>query len=278
MIIYTSYGSGKVYGEDIEKLYRLWTGRSMGDFTTHNEYLVVARTDTGEIVGAAMVIVMPDVVRSRRWGLVENVFVHPSYRKQRIGAELMRVIEIQAFGLGCKFIKLTSRKPEGQALYRSLGYREGIAFYRTISEQGLQDCKVATVCVAGYFDPIHEGHLDHIEKAGALGRLVVIAGTTEQCDQKHKGHHFHSWDGKVRMLLKMGAHKVVPNMDTDGTCAKTLMAIRPNIFAKGEGVRLRDLPIAEVRACAEIDCKIVVGIGSRLNESRKFWKGAVCEY
>lgn len=130
------------------------------------------------------------------------------------------------------------------------------------------------VAVAGYFDPAHEGHLDHIEVAKALGDwLVVIAGTEEQCDKKHggQGRHFHSWEGKVRLLKKLGADEVVPNMDTDGSCAETLRWVRPNIFAKGGEDTMDTIPANEIAICREIGCQIMCGVGRRLNRSSKFW-------
>jgi cytidyltransferase-like protein len=36
-----------------------------------------------------------------------------------------------------------------------------------------------TVMVAGKFDPLHEGHIDHIRKAAKLGKLLVITHTDE---------------------------------------------------------------------------------------------------
>jgi len=127
------------------------------------------------------------------------------------------------------------------------------------------------VVVAGYFDPIHEGHLDHIESAKTLGDvLVIIAATEEQCAKKH-GHYFHSWEGKVRLLKALGADDVVPNVDTDGSCAKTLQNLKPDIFAKGGEASANTLPIAEITVCEKMGCRIVYGCGRRLNRSSIFW-------
>jgi cytidyltransferase-like protein len=121
------------------------------------------------------------------------------------------------------------------------------------------------VCIAGYFDPIHEGHLDLITNAKKLGHLIVIAGTEEQCDKKH-GSHFHSWEGKVRLLTKLGADEVSPNIDTDGRCVETLRHIKPNIFAVGDYTK-----VPEEEVCREIGCTILYNVGKRLNRSSKFF-------
>ncbi len=138
--------------------------------------------------------------------------------------------------------------------------------------------KNGIVAISGYFDPIHGGHLDHIEKAKKLsGFLLVIAGTEEQCDAKHEREwgirgHFLSWSEKVRILKCFGADLVVPNIDTDGTCAKTLLYHKPNVFAKGAEYNLDNMPISEIEACKQIGCQIIFGVGDRINRSSDFWK------
>ena len=269
-ICYSSYGANKPYEDDVTDLYRLWTGKTLKEYITVAEHLIVAR-DGNKLVGAAQLIAVPDVVQGRMWGLVENVFVHPDYRRRGIGKELMRAVEIQAYYFQLAFIKLTSRKQGGQALYRSLGYREGVSFYKTIVENPPE---LVVGCISGYFDPLHGGHLDHSEEARKhCDILVAIAGTENQCDNKpsHNGEHFLSWDEKVRLLKKIGVSRVVPNIDTDGSCAKSILSVKPNVYIKGKGFTLQNIPKGEVEACNSIGCAILVGVGERLNESRRYW-------
>jgi GNAT superfamily N-acetyltransferase len=96
----------------------------------NDHYSVAIDKDTKEYVGVATLIVIFDQVHNRQWGLVENVFVHPEYRRQGIAKNLMNHIESLAMGLGCEFIKLTSRKPEAQDLYKKLSYKSGKSFYK----------------------------------------------------------------------------------------------------------------------------------------------------
>lgn len=130
--------------------------------------------------------------------------------------------------------------------------------------------KNKVVAIAGYFDPIHEGHLSYIRAAKKLGnRLVAIAGTEEQCRRKH-GDVFLSWDGKVELLKALGVDEVMPNIDNeDGKpCAKTLEFLKPDIFAKGEG---ECIPQVEIEICKQIGCKVIMDIGKRLNASSRYW-------
>lgn len=125
------------------------------------------------------------------------------------------------------------------------------------------------VAIAGHFDPIHDGHLDHIERAKELGDyLVVIVGTEIQAIEK-KGWFWLSLEGKKRLLLafKGLVDEVVVNIDTDGFCAETLKIVRPDIFAKGEDRIPNNMPKCEIVVCDEIGCKICYGIGRKLNTS-----------
>ena len=129
--------------------------------------------------------------------------------------------------------------------------------------------KKIVVAIAMYADPIHEGHLSHIEEAKKIGdKLIVFAGTEEQCIKKH-GTAFHSWDGKVALLKKLGADEVFPSiLDENGTCSPALLKYRPDIFAKGEG---EVIPQKEIDTCKEIGCEVRYGIGKRLNNSSRYF-------
>ena len=50
-------------------------------------------------------------------------------------------------------------------------------------------------------------------------------------------------------------------IDEDQTVAETLRSIKPDIFAKGGGRDLDNIPQEEIDACNEIGCKIVTGVG-----------------
>ncbi len=88
----------------------------------------------GRVIGALQLLIVCDPVWNRNWGLVENVFVDPDYRKYGIAKKMMGKAELQATVLDCEFIKLTSgyNKMEGHALYRSLGYKEGLSFRKVL--------------------------------------------------------------------------------------------------------------------------------------------------
>ena len=128
MIYCASYDKLK----DIAELYREWTNRPTGwSQVPWNTFFVVAvDSSIKRIVGATQYILVDDPFFGRRFALVENVFVKAEYREQGVGKMLMEFTEWQCKLFGCEFLKLTTRKAEGKALYRSLEYEEGSSFYK----------------------------------------------------------------------------------------------------------------------------------------------------
>lgn len=133
------------------------------------------------------------------------------------------------------------------------------------------------VAIAGGFDPPHEGHLDHIRKASKLGDFLVVLVSTDQDMIRKKGAYFmrQSYRIELMSIILKGLDikgTVIATIDEDGTQAKTIKQIKPDIFAKG-GDRTQDnMPDNEVKACKEIGCEIVYGIGDMLNSSSRLIK------
>jgi D-beta-D-heptose 7-phosphate kinase/D-beta-D-heptose 1-phosphate adenosyltransferase len=132
-----------------------------------------------------------------------------------------------------------------------------------------------TVVVSGGFDPCHEGHIEYIRLARSLGtHLVVVVSRDEQLISK-KG--YCSLPLKTRMAVVAnlkGVDEVVVNCDPDETCAKSILKVCPEVFAKGGDRNLDNLPQSEIDACFQINCEIVCGLGEKINSSSSLAKGS----
>lgn len=131
------------------------------------------------------------------------------------------------------------------------------------------------VLVAGKFDPVHEGHLEHIIEASKLGGYLIVVTHRDEVVARvsKKGKcAVPLWARRaiLRGLLMYFNIKgaVAISVDDDGTVAKTLEKHHPDIFAKG-GDRKDDscMPTNELEVCTRLGIQIVYGVGRLLNSS-----------
>lgn len=122
------------------------------------------------------------------------------------------------------------------------------------------------VCVSGYFDPFHVGHLDYLENAKRLGdHLLVVVNNDEQAKQK-KGKSFMPEEQRLRIIraLKI-VDQAILSCDKNRTVCDTLRCVRPDIFANG-GDQTND-SIPEATICKELGIQLVDGLGEKVQSS-----------
>jgi cytidyltransferase-like protein len=122
------------------------------------------------------------------------------------------------------------------------------------------------VCVSGYFDPFHVGHLDYLENAKRLGdHLLVVVNNDEQAKQK-KGKSFMPEEQRLRIVraLKI-VDQAILSCDKNRTVCDTLRCVRPDIFANG-GDQTND-SIPEASICKELGIELVDGLGDKVQSS-----------
>ena len=122
------------------------------------------------------------------------------------------------------------------------------------------------VVVSGYFDPLHIGHLELIEKAKALGtKLIVILNSDHQCKLK-KGKAFMPENEKKKILEALRhVDEVVVSIDKDQTQRETLKMLKPDIFAKGGDRFVGEIP--ETPICNSLGIKVIDGLGEKIQSS-----------
>lgn len=125
------------------------------------------------------------------------------------------------------------------------------------------------VCISGYFDPLHKGHLDYIkmakEYAGENGKLTVIVNNDQQAILK-KGKYFMTCEERMTILRAIRwVDDVIESIDTDRTVCKTLEIVNPDIFANG-GDQFND-SIPEKDICNRLGILLVDGFGDKIQSS-----------
>lgn len=127
--------------------------------------------------------------------------------------------------------------------------------------------KEIKVAVSGYFNPIHVGHLEMIEKAKKLGNyLIVIINNDYQVKLKGSVPFMPEKD-RVRIIKALrDVDEVFLSVDKDKTVCKSLFKVKPDIFANGgDRKNLNDVP--EYSVCQKLKIKMVDGLGKKIRSS-----------
>ena len=122
------------------------------------------------------------------------------------------------------------------------------------------------VCVSGYFNPLHAGHLEYFEKSKKLGdKLVVIVNNDIQSYLK-KGSSFMPEDERLKIVRSL---RVVDfamlSIDEDRTVCKTLECVRPDMFCNGGDAFNTSIP--EGPTCEKLGIEMIDSLGDKIQSS-----------
>lgn len=124
------------------------------------------------------------------------------------------------------------------------------------------------ICVSGYFDPVHVGHLEYFENAKTLGdELVVIVNNDDQARLK-KGKAFMPGKERVKIIKSFRVvDDVVLSIDKDRTVCKTLQTMNPvpNVFCNGGDQTNDSIPEADI--CRDLGIELIDGLGEKIQSS-----------
>lgn len=126
--------------------------------------------------------------------------------------------------------------------------------------------KKITVAVSGYFNPLHVGHLEMMEKAKKLGgRLAVIVNNDYQVKLKGSAPFMNQADRLKIVSAVKWVDQVFLSIDRDPSVCKSLAKVKPDIFAQGGDRHQGNIPEAEV--CRRLNIKMVDGLGKKIRSS-----------
>ncbi len=135
------------------------------------------------------------------------------------------------------------------------------------------------VCVSGYFNPLHIGHIALFNNAKALGDyLVVIVNSDNQVKLKGSVPFMDEKErAEIISNLRM-VDEVLISIDEDKSVCKSVAAVSPDIFANG-GDRKTGDDILEKEVCDELGIEMVFGVGGNEKQqasSQLIKKAAYC--
>lgn len=122
------------------------------------------------------------------------------------------------------------------------------------------------VAASGYFNPLHSGHVEYLEKAKSLGdKLIVIVNSDHQRALK-QSKVFMLEDERMLIVAALRCvDEVILSIDTDATVCDTLRMIKPDIFAKGGDRFAGEIP--EAKVCHELGIQMIDGLGEKIQSS-----------
>jgi len=123
-----------------------------------------------------------------------------------------------------------------------------------------------TVAASGYFNPLHKGHVEYLEKAKSLGdKLVVIVNSDHQRALKGSKEFMSQEERMIIVKALRCVDEVVLSVDTDGTVCESLRLVKPHIFAKGGDRFASEIP--EAKICDDLGITMVDGLGNKIQSS-----------
>lgn len=134
------------------------------------------------------------------------------------------------------------------------------------------------VCISGYFDPLHVGHLEYMENAKKIGgnhaKLMIIVNNDQQAQLK-KGSSFMPCDERIKIIQALRVvDLVIKSIDQDRTVCQTLATItpKPDYFCNGGDQNNQSIPEAPI--CQQLGIELVDGLGDKIQSSSWLIRGA----
>lgn len=124
------------------------------------------------------------------------------------------------------------------------------------------------VVASGYFNPLHKGHVEYLEKAKALGDyLIVIVNSDKQRELKGSKFFMNQNERAEIVEALRCVNEVVIATDNDTSVCKTLASLSPvpHIFAKGGDRFANEIPEAET--CKRLGIHMIDGLGAKVQSS-----------
>lgn len=135
------------------------------------------------------------------------------------------------------------------------------------------------VAVSGYFNVLHNGHLDLFELAAKLGDLYVVVNNDEQVRLKGTVPFYNE---SIRLRIVKSLRMVTDaflSIDTEDTSiTKTLREVKPQLFINSGDRQQGNLNEKELAACKEIGCEYMCLLQDKVESSSQIIQNAIDWY
>ena len=124
------------------------------------------------------------------------------------------------------------------------------------------------VCVSGYFDPLHVGHLEYFNKAKQHGNTLIVIVNNDQQAVLKKGKPFMPARERIQIIRALECVDIaVLSTDTDRTVCNTLSTLhpKPTYFCNGGDQNNNTIP--EIYICKQRNIQLIDGLGDKIQSS-----------
>jgi len=124
------------------------------------------------------------------------------------------------------------------------------------------------IAASGYFNPLHKGHVEYLEKAKQLGDYLIVIVNSDHQRALKGSKVFMDQEERIKIVKALRCvDEVVIAIDEDTSVCKSLESLnpRPNIFAKGGDRFASEIPEAEI--CNKLGIEMVDGLGQKIQSS-----------
>lgn len=129
------------------------------------------------------------------------------------------------------------------------------------------------VAASGYFNPLHVGHIEYLNKAKALGDILVVIVNNDNQVKIKGAKQFMTEQDRLTIVRNLACvdHAIL-SVDQDASVCKTIELIGPNIFAKGGDRNIGNIPEADI--CNKLGVQIVDQLGAKIRASSDLLKNS----
>jgi rfaE bifunctional protein nucleotidyltransferase chain/domain len=120
------------------------------------------------------------------------------------------------------------------------------------------------VLTNGHFDILHVGHVDCLQRAKALGDVLIVGLNSDASTRLLKGEKrpIVPQEGRAQLLAALQCVDYVIIFE-ERTAERLLAALKPEVYAKGGDWVIEDLPEAKVAAEHGIRIEILPRLPNR---------------
>ena len=128
--------------------------------------------------------------------------------------------------------------------------------------------------ISGGFDPVHEGHIELMQKAKSIADSLVVIVNDDDFLTRKKGKPFMLLKERMQIVRSVKyVDMVIKSIDKDETVCKTLKQIIANaglnetfLFCNG-GDRTSGENTPEHKLCLELGIEPIYGLGNKIQSS-----------